>query len=147
MEAYSNAFQVYGYAVCLVAIVAFHISITALTTSLIDSSAPLFTWRDTNHLLAFENFKLEAYKLGQKEAITIFDEATLKQMYKAAINHKIYRVQHHTIKNIVVNSLLIVICLVLSIVHWRWRHKTTIIGTLFSLTYPILSGLIEFKYK
>lgn len=123
MKAKSKMTQVYGYIVCIIAIITFLISLAGLINSVIDSGDPLYTWGDTNHLSSFENFKMNALSSGQNEIRFNPDDATLKLMYEDAKNHKIKRVQHQTKKSIIVNSLLIVISVILFVIHWRWMKK------------------------
>ena len=123
MKTKSKMTQVYGYIVCIIAIITFLISLGGLITSVIDSGDPLYTWGDTNHLSSFENFKMNALSSGQNEIKFNPDDATLKLMFEDAKNHKIKRVQHETKKAIIVNSILIVISIALFIIHWRWMKK------------------------
>jgi hypothetical protein len=44
-------------------------------------------------------------------------------MYEAAKSNKIQSVKHRTKREMMVNGLLIVICVVLFITHWRWVQK------------------------
>ena len=115
--------QVYGYIICIIAIITILISLGGLITSLIDASDPLYTWGDTKNLSSFENFKMNALTSSQNDIKFNPDEATLRIMVEDAKNHKIRRVQHETKKSIIVSSVLIILCVVLFIVHWRWMQK------------------------
>jgi len=115
--------QVYGYIVCVIAIITFLIALGGLITSIMDSSEPLYTWGDTNNLSSFENFKMNALSSSKNDIKFNPDDATLKVMFEDAKNHKIKQVQHQTKKSIVVNSILIILSLVLFFVHWRWMQK------------------------
>ena len=123
MEKKTKIPQVYGYAVCIVAIVTFLISLATLITSIIDASDPLYTWGDDQKLSSFDNFKMEALKSGQNESAYKPSDETLKNMYEDAKNHKIKRVQHQTTKSIIVNVILIVISIILFVIHWQWMRK------------------------
>ena len=115
--------QVYGYLVCVIAIITFLIALGGLITSIMDSSEPLYTWGDTNNLSSFENFKMNALSSSKNDIKFNPDDATLRVMFEDAKNHKIRQVQHQTKKSIVVNSILIILSLVLFFVHWRWMQK------------------------
>lgn len=123
MEKKTKIPQVYGYAVCIVAIVTFLISLATLITSIIDASDPLYTWGEDQKLSSFDNFKMEALKSGQNESAYKPSDETLKNMYEDAKNHKIKRVQHQTTKSIIVNAILIVISIILFVIHWQWMRK------------------------
>lgn len=123
MEKKTKIPQVYGYAVCIVAIITILISVADLITSVIDASDPLYAWGDDQRLSSFENFKVDALKSGKNEAAYVPDDSTLRIMYEDAKNHKIRRVKHQTTKSIIVSSILIVISTTLFIIHWIWMRK------------------------
>ena len=123
MEKRTKIPQVYGYAVCIVAIITILISVADLITSVIDASDPLYAWGDNQELSSYENFKMDALKSGKTDASYSPDDAALRTMYEDAKNHKIRRVKHQTTKSIIVSSILIVISVTLFITHWRWMRK------------------------
>ena len=126
MEKKSKIPQVYGYAVCIVAIITVLISVADLITSVLDASDPLYAWGDNKELSSFENFKVDALKAGKNEASYAPNDETLRMMYEDAKNHKIRRVKHQTTKSIIVSSILIVISVTLFVIHWRWMKKVEI---------------------
>lgn len=126
MEKKTKIPQVYGYAVCIVAIITILISVADVITSVIDASDPLYAWGDDQRLSSFENFKVDALKSGKNEASYVPDDSTLRTMYEDAKNHKIRRVKHQTTKSIIVSSILIVLSTALFIIHWRWMRKVEI---------------------
>lgn len=126
-----NIAQGYGYAVCLVAVITFLIAVTGLITAIIDLGDPLhsgFSFREAPSLASFENYKLDvmrSYPKGTeagKESYVPTDEE-LKVMYEAARNDKIQSSNHESNKSILINSFLIVICVVLFFAHWNWMGK------------------------
>ena len=123
MEKKTKIPQVYGYAICIVAIITMLISVADLINSVIDASDPLYAWGDDQRLSSYENFKVDALKSGKNEASYVPDDATIRTMYEDAKNHKIRRVKHQTTKSIIVSSILIVLSLTLFITHWRWMRK------------------------
>lgn len=123
MEKKTKIPQIYGYIVCIVAIITILISVADLITSVIDASDPLYAWGDDQRLSSFENFKVDALKSGKNEASYVPDDSTLRIMYEDAKNHKIRRVKHQTTKSIIVSSILIVISITLFTTHWIWMRK------------------------
>lgn len=123
--------QVYGYAVCLVTVITFLISITSLFTAVIDRSDPLhsgYNQPGSPSLASYENYKSDILKSNQKSADKINeayvpDEQTLKAMYTSARNDKIQSAQHNAFKSILISSLIILICIVLFFTHWKWMKK------------------------
>lgn len=123
MEKKTKIPQVYGYAVCIVAIITILISVSSLITSIIDASDPLYAWGDNQELSSFDNFKVATLRSGEKQTSLELDDATLRTMYEDAKNHKIRRVKHQTTKSIIVSSILMVISITLFVVHWKWMKK------------------------
>jgi hypothetical protein len=57
------------------------------------------------------------------KAAYVPDEQTLKAMYQAAHDDKIQLEKHNAHRSIILNGLLVVICILLFITHWRWMNK------------------------
>lgn len=123
--------QIYGYTVCLVAVITILISITTLVNAVLDLSDPLhsgWTPAGSPSLASYENYKMDILKSlpkGEESAATTYvpDDQTLKVMYEAAREDKIQSVRHNSNKNIIVSSFLIIICIVLFVTHWRWMRN------------------------
>ena len=123
--------QIYGYTVCVVAVIAFLISVTTLVNAIIDLQDPIHggIWFTQGPSMAsFENYKMDILKSLQKgdeslKASYIPDDQTLRAMYEAARADKIQSVKHQSNKSIIVGSLLIFICVILFLTHWRWVRK------------------------
>jgi hypothetical protein len=56
---------------------------------------------------------------------TSSDEQILRAMYNAAKDDKLQRVRHESNRTIDVDCILIVICIVLFVTHWRWLRMLT----------------------
>lgn len=131
MEKTYRVQQIYGYLVCLVAVITFLISITQLVNSLIDLSDPIHAgWAPMNSpsLASYENYKMDILKSTGKadessKAAYVPDEQTLRAMYQSAREDKIQTEKHRAFRSIIINSLLVVICIVLFITHWQWIRK------------------------
>ncbi|MFI5187154.1 MAG: hypothetical protein ACHQF0_10540 [Chitinophagales bacterium] len=125
--------QVYGYAVCLVTVITFLISTTALVTAVVDLGDPMhsgYTPQGSPSLASFENYRLDVMKSFQKGAETgeqsyAPTEQTLRSMYDAAKNDKIQSSNHQSDKTILISSLIIVICMILFFTHWNWLRRLT----------------------
>jgi len=123
--------QVYGYAVCLVAVITFLISTTGLVTALIDLGDPLhsgFTPQGSPSLASYENYKADIVKSFQKEAennsgAIASGEQTFRAMYEAAKNDKIQSSKHQAQKTILISGLILIICIILFFTHWRWMQR------------------------
>ena len=131
MEKTQRIAQIYGYLVCLVAVITFLISITQLVNSLIDLGDPIhagWTPESAPSLASYENYKMDILKSTSKQtdsvtAAYIPDEQTLKVMYQAARDNKIQLEKHRAVRAIIIHGLLVLICVVLFVSHWRWMSK------------------------
>ena len=124
MERKTLIAQIYGYAICLTAVITFLVSLGSLLNAVIDMSDPLYAWgRSEKDLASYENFKVDAMQSIQKEAAYIPDDNALHEMYEAAKTEKIKKVKHNSLKSIVVSSILIVVSLVLFLIHLIWMKR------------------------
>lgn len=126
MEKRNKIPMVYGYAICLVAVITFIISISTLVNAVIDFGDPIHAGSGRYNgpsLASFENYKMDVLKSAEKELAYVPDDQTLQSMYKAAKDDRIQSALHNTRRSIIVNSLLIIICVVLFVTHWRWMRK------------------------
>jgi len=124
--------QIYGYAVCLVAVITFLISISTLVNAIIDLGDPLhagYSPPGTPSLASFEIYKMDMLKSTQAGDVTkasyIPDDETLRAMFEAAKDDKIQATRHRSNQNMTIGGLLIIICVILFITHWRWMQKIT----------------------
>jgi hypothetical protein len=124
--------NIYGYAVCLTAMIVFLICIGQLVVAFIDLGDPLHSgWRDSESpsLASYENYKADILNSGKMKNTTsenyIPDDRTLRKMYKSALNDKIASENHRTVRDIYVNIILLLISIVLFYFHWQWMRKRT----------------------
>jgi hypothetical protein len=133
MEKKNIIIQAYGYIICLVAVITFLISVTALVNAVIDKSDPLRAGRgwpsaSSPNLASFENYKMDIIRSIPKDAGTVAqnnipDDQTLRTMYEAAKNEVIQTALFRARQQMITCLLIIVICVVLFITHWRWMQK------------------------
>jgi hypothetical protein len=133
MEKSNNVAKIYGYLVCLVAVITFIICIANLVNAFIDKGDPIHADRysygqSAPNLASYETYKMDILKDTKKESDTtkisfIPDEQTMKAMYEAAKNEKIQASMHNIKKEITVNLILIVVCIVLFGIHWTWMKR------------------------
>ena len=133
MEKSQRMPQIYGYLVCLVAVITFLISSSTLVMAILDLGDPLHAGRRISgepSLASFENYRADILRSAPDEAQAakagyVLDEQTLRTMYEAAKTDKIQTIRHQSNRTIVIDSVLIVICIVLFVTHWRWVQKLT----------------------
>lgn len=123
--------QIYGYAICLVAVLTFIFSTIGLVNAFIDLGDPIhagYTPQGSASLASYENYKMDVLRMSQKgdenvKAQFSPDEQTLKIMYEAAKNDKIQSAKHTANKSIIISSIMIIISFVLFFTHWRWMKR------------------------
>ena len=124
--------QVYGYSVCVVAVVTFLIAIANVVGSVMDLGDPLhagFTPAGTPSLASFENYRMDVMKNlpsgeGAASGAYLPDEAALRAMFEAAKADKIGKVTHDAHQSITIGTLMIVISTGLFVFHWRWMKRS-----------------------
>jgi hypothetical protein len=141
MEKPHRMAQIYGYTVCLVAVITFIICISNIIPSIMDLSDPLhagasFQFTGTPSLASYENYKMDILKSAKSDDQKIGtnyipDDKTLRSMYEAAKADRINQNNHSSIRTIMVSGLIILISIVLFITHWLWmrRLSKTILAT------------------
>jgi hypothetical protein len=133
MEKQHRMAQIYGYTVCLVAVITFIICISSIIPSIMDLSDPLhagglFQFAATPSLASYDNYKMDILKSEKSEEQKagtnyIPDDKTIHSMYEAARADRISQANHSSIRSIVVSSLIIIISIVLFITHWLWMRR------------------------
>jgi hypothetical protein len=124
--------QIYGYLVCLVAVITVLICSAQLINALLDKSDPMHARERTmsggQNLTTFEVYKMDKLKSTQMVADSMHmqkmaDDAMLHSMYQAERDDLIASVNHRTTRDAIVNSLLLMIAVLLFVFHWRWLRK------------------------
>ena len=132
MEKSSKIPQIYGYTICLVAVITFLISMTALINAYIDKGDPLHAsaYNMNENLASFEIYRMSVLKQTKNEGETnsgnyIPDNVEIKAMYDAAINQKITTANHANRRTLIVNRFLVLLSLLLFATHWFWLRTLT----------------------
>jgi hypothetical protein len=123
--------QIYGYIICVVAVITFLICTTTMINAIMNLSDPIHSgWNPagTPSLASYEIYKMDVLKTTKNENTTtqtsfVPDEPTLRAMYDAAKADKIQSVKHESNRDIIVSCILILICITLFTTHWRWMRK------------------------
>ncbi len=119
--------MVFGYAVCLVAVIAFLICISSMVYSLIDLTDPFNAYRtygkDAPSLASFNNYKVDIIKSLDTDHNLQLDDKTLEGMYESARQDAISKVKHDAYRSLFVNGLVVVITILLFIFFWTWLRR------------------------
>ena len=125
--------QVYGYTVCVIAVVTFLICATVVVNNVFDLANPIASGATfESSLSSFEAYKA-TYQRDQRSVVMgtaasearpdTASEATLRKRYEAIRADRIARVTFQSWKAIVTSGLLLIISVVLFVLHWRWMKK------------------------
>lgn len=123
--------QIYGYAVCLVAVVTVLASVSNVVESLVDRSAPLSANRGfPGSLDSFEAYKATSFDrpaaVGAGEAAAAKPDSILHREYEAMRSAHVSSVRQQATRTLVSRSILIAIAAALFAGHWRWLQRARI---------------------
>lgn len=128
MEKPHKMAQVYGYIVCLVAVITFLICLANLIPAVMDLGDPMhagsiFVPAGNPSLASFENYKMDILKSNGKEGESATpgytpDDQTLRAMYQAAVDERMATARHNTNRTIMVSGLILLISVILFAIHW-----------------------------
>lgn len=133
MEKSNRMIQVYGYIICIVAIITFLITVSGSIHAFIDlsdpeSSIPGDIRSEKPRLASFEIYQMDVmteFKSsdGKVDASLIPDEATLRAMYDAAKADRIQYQVHNARQDLIANGIVMLISILLFITHWTWMKR------------------------
>jgi hypothetical protein len=124
--------QIYGYTVCVIAVVTFLICATVIVNNVFDLANPIAAGLGfESSLSSFEAYQA-TYQKDQRSVIggtagevrpDTASVTTLRKRYEALRADRISRVQFQSWKAIVTSGLLLIISVVLFVLHWRWMRR------------------------
>ena len=133
MDRTSKVPQIYGYTVCVIAVVTFLICATVIVNNVFDLANPIQAgFGVESSLSSFEAYQATYQRDQQRVAATAAVEpradtlsaATLHARYEAVRADRIARVRFQSWKALTTSGLLLVISVVLFVVHWRWMKRS-----------------------
>jgi len=122
MDKPNRTAQLYGYTVCLVALIVGLISLTAILNALFERANPLQADRYGGALSSFEAYKATRPTGDGTRADTV-PEATLRQRYDALIADRIVTTRYRTGKTLMTQGILLLVAIGLFGFHWRWVRR------------------------
>lgn len=124
MQTMQRGAKIYGYTVCVIAVITFIITLSTMITAFLNMSDPLYAgYQDYSHLSSFENYKVEAMKAIAEDAAYVPDDATLRSMYESARNDTISHAKHTIRRDLTVSGIIMILSIVLFTIHWMWMRK------------------------
>ncbi|MFN9114851.1 MAG: hypothetical protein ACOVP6_06320 [Lacibacter sp.] len=122
--------QVYGYLVCIVAVITFLVSTGQLLNAIVDRADPIHAdgyYDGGSTLSTFEAYKLEKMNAVQHadslSRAQIPDNNTLRSMYETEKAEKLAAAKHRNFRSLFVSSVLLVLSFSLFLFHWRWLRS------------------------
>lgn len=121
----------YGYAVCLITVITFLISVSSLVSAFFDLSDPLHAKshlvRDKS-LASYEVYKMDILKslrLGgdEGESVYIPDDEAIRGMFEASKEEMISTVTLGARRYITVNGILVLLSIAIFAFHWIWMRR------------------------
>jgi len=123
--------EIYGYLVCLIAVISFIITTGALIQALIDAGHPFQSKEvayQTSTLVSFDNYILEKRQRTGMDTVQkamVNDTLTMRKMYEAERNDLIQKVNHRIRRDVIVNTSLLILTILLFVFHWKWLSRLT----------------------
>ncbi|HEU4563453.1 MAG TPA: hypothetical protein VFS05_02345 [Gemmatimonadaceae bacterium] len=133
--------QLYGYLVCLVAVITFLVSANSLVNNAYDLADPLYAQRygrDVPPSFALYREEVLAGRIAggpparptapaaegqQPAARPLPTDAELREMYDALRADKIRTVRHQSLRAVTTSALLIVVSILLFVTHFLWMRR------------------------
>lgn len=122
--------QLYGYTVCLIAVIVSLLSISSILDAAYDRANPLQSEMGFGvSMTSFEayraTYRRERVMFGRGEAAEpdTISEAALRQQYDALVADRTAATRYRTAKSLMTSSVLLVIAVALFFLHWRWVRR------------------------
>jgi hypothetical protein len=109
--------QIYGYTICLIAVIVGLLSLTAILNAVVDRSNPIQADGYGPYTLA----SFDAYKATS--ARDSLSEADHRRRYDALVTERIATTNYRTMKAFVVSGVLLLVAITLFVTHWRWMRR------------------------
>jgi hypothetical protein len=123
--------QMYGYTVCLVAVIVGLISFTSILGAAFDRAYPLQNEMGYGaSLISFEAYKAtmarERAMMGpERAAPDTASDKTLRDRYTALVAERKNDTMYRTTKTFITSGALFVVAALLFLTHWRWVRRKT----------------------
>jgi predicted PurR-regulated permease PerM len=125
MDKRNHFARIYGYLVCLIAVIAFLVCIGNIVAAAFDLSDPLHARGDFEEqriLSSLENYRMNVLgSLPQGQPVP--EGESIRAMYEAAREAQIQTVRTQSMRSITVSGLLVVVSVVLFLFHWIWLRR------------------------
>ena len=124
MEKKNKIPQVYGYSICVIAIITFLITTAGLINSIIDAKFPEYNSWSQNDFVTFEKYKMNTLNAFTKDPNYIPTDEELQLMFEKEKAHNLQKVKIRITKDFLSNGIIFLISIILFWIHWRWMRKS-----------------------
>ena len=133
MDRTGRAWQWYGYAVCLTAVITGLICIAGIINNAFDLANPLAGERWDGSLTSFEAYKAtrepRAGASDQRQRGDTLSEEALRGRYEALRADRLAQRTFRAKKQLVTSVVLLIVAALLFGTHWRWLRRTPAVET------------------
>ena len=134
MDRPNRVAQLYGYTVCLIAVIVFLISANSLVDNMFDLANPLASqaaqFGPGGSVTSFEAYRATADRdrpvAGPPGAVAAHDtisESELRSRYEALRADRLASVRFQASRDLTTSALLLVLAIILFVTHWRWLRS------------------------
>lgn len=126
----------YGYLVCVIAVITFLVNVSGFIDASFDRMNPLASGRSYGpyggSLSSFESFRATyegarptrvAPSPGTSAAADTLSTAELRQRYDALRADQLMLTRHQSTQRLVKHGLLLLVAIVLFLTHWTWARR------------------------
>ena len=122
--------HLYGYTVCLIALIIALVSLSSILNAVFDRANPLQSDSPFGtSLTSFESYKATyrregaMFDRGEAAKADTTSDATLRVRYDALVNDRIAATRYRTAKSLTIGLIFLVISIGLFVTHWRWVRR------------------------
>ena len=127
MDRTGRAWQWYGYAVCLTAVITGLICVSGVINNAFDLANPLASERADGSLTSFEAYKAtrepRAPVEDTRQRVDTLTDEMLRGRYEALRADRISQRTFRAKKQLVTSLVLLIVAVGLFVTHWRWLRS------------------------
>lgn len=114
MDTSGRAWQWYGYAVCLIAVITGLLCLSAVINNAFELARPVGSY--------------ETYDAMPREPADTTSEAARRARFEAMRTDRIAERRFHAMKGMVTSAVLLAVAIALFAMHWRWLQRGRLAG-------------------
>jgi hypothetical protein len=109
--------QIYGYTICLIAVIVGLMSLSSILDAVVDRANPMQADGYGPYTLA----SFDAYKATSgRDSLS---EADHRRRYDALVSERVATTRFRTMKTFLSSGVLLLVAITLFVTHWRWMRR------------------------